>query len=260
MDCLRAAVLMCHAPIVIPAIGGTRGRACAASTKAMADAARALVNSGAETVVVISPHLPRPEQHFGWAKGPPLRGDFAAFGHPELEFRFRTSPLPPNFEPRLEALPGMALDHGSTVPLCFLQEAGFQGEVQVFGFPWRRSLEGNLDFGRALRRGFDARERPWALLASGDMSHALQPGGPAPFHPRAAEFDSTVLQLVSEGRLDDLAMLSQELRTQAAEDVLDSLEVATGILGPRQPAPPWCAYEAPFGVGYLIALLQGPPP
>ena len=84
----RAAVLMCHAPIVIPAIGGARGVECRASTEAMGQAARVAADCGAETLVVLSPHLPRHPEAFGVVTSPSVQGDFGAFGRPELGCRF----------------------------------------------------------------------------------------------------------------------------------------------------------------------------
>ena len=65
----RVAVLMCHAPIVIPVIGGDRAAECAATTAAMQAAAEAVVRCGAETAVVLSPHTPRHTQAFGYVGG-----------------------------------------------------------------------------------------------------------------------------------------------------------------------------------------------
>lgn len=254
MDRLKAAVLMCHAPIVIPAIGGSRGGECQATTRAMADAAEALVASGAETVVVLSPHLPRREQGYGWAEGSVLRGDFADFSHPGLAVSFPAAEGRPD---GVHPVPGRALDHGSTVPLWFLAQAGFQGRVQVFGFPWRPDPAENQAFGRELRKLRSKAGESWALLASGDMSHALKPGGPAGFHPRAAEFEGAVRRAVATGELEGLSELPPELRRLAAEDVIDSLQVAAGALGGHLEAPRVLSYEAPFGVGYLVALLRG---
>ena len=49
---LRSAVLMCHAPIVIPAVGGTEAPRCRATTEAMGEAAGLLAACGAARVVV----------------------------------------------------------------------------------------------------------------------------------------------------------------------------------------------------------------
>ena len=260
----RAAVLMCHAPIVIPPIGMDRGRACAATTAAMQTAAQTVVRSGAETVVVVSPHTPRHRQAFGWVAGAELRGNFLAFGVEGLESAFRNEPAVGDAMARGAVRAGLplaptrveALDHGALVPLWFLEQAGFKGSVAVFGFPWESEPGTAVRFGRTLSEAMRDLGGAWALVASGDMSHALKQGGPAGFHPQAHRFDEAVVACVREGRIGDIAAIPPDLRSLAAEDVVDSLETAEGALGQDPPGLRFLSYEAPFGVGYLVAVLR----
>lgn len=263
-----AAVLMCHAPIVIPAIGGTRGGECAASTEAMGEAARIATGCGAETLVILSPHLPRHPRAFGVVTSPSVQGDFGAFGRPEHGCRHPADAAAAAAVTRAVERAGLeiaptevkGLDHGALVPLWFLQETGFKGRVVVFGFPWHASAVANHTFGRALREAMANLERPWALVASGDMSHALKPGAPSGFHPRAQAFDQTVVEAVGRGDWAALDALPEDLRRVAAEDVLDSLQCAAGALDGEDLVPRILSYEGPFGVGYLIAALKEPRP
>lgn len=263
-----AVVLMCHAPIVIPAIGGTRRAECRASTEAMAEAAGIASKGGAETLVILSPHLPRHPTAFGVVTSPSVQGDFGAFGRPELECRLPADAAAAAAVTRAAERAGLkiapttvkGLDHGALVPLWFLREAGFKGRVVVFGFPWHANAEANRAFGRALREAMANLERPWALVASGDMSHALRPGAPSGFHPRAQAFDQAVVEAVGRGDWDALDTLPADLRRVAAEDALDSLQCAAGALESEDTAPRVLSYEGPFGVGYLIAALKEPRP
>ena len=61
---VRIGVLMPHAPVLVPAIGGKYGNQAAASVGAMAEAARRVVKAAPETVVLISPHSPRRAERF----------------------------------------------------------------------------------------------------------------------------------------------------------------------------------------------------
>jgi len=260
----RAAVLMCHAPIVIPAIGKDRAGACAATTEAMRAAALAAVRCGAETLLLLSPHTPRHRQSFGFVTGETLRGDFQAFGMHGLECSFRADAAAAVavFRQAVKAglpmapTPVRTLDHGALVPLWFLREAGFKGRVAVLGFPWECAPGSVKRFGLALDTAMRDLERTWVLVASGDMSHALQPGAPAGFHPRAQAFDGAVVSCLREGRLEGLHEIDPQLRALAAEDVVESLEAAQGALGDDQSGFRVLSYEAPFGVGYLVAVLR----
>ena len=59
------AALMPHAPVLVPVVGGHRGREVAASIEAMRQAAARLVASRPDTLVLISPHSPRRAEAFG---------------------------------------------------------------------------------------------------------------------------------------------------------------------------------------------------
>ena len=260
----RAAVLMCHAPVVIPTIGKGRARDCAATTEAMRTAARAVVRSGAGTAVVVSPHTPRHQQAFGFVTGTTLTGNFLTFGIQGLEAAFPGAPAVGTAAMHHAERSGLplaplrlqTLDHGVLVPLWFLEEAGFKGDVAVFGFPWESGPGDAVRFGQVLADAMGELGRPWALVASGDMSHALKEGAPAGLHPRAHLFDEAVVACVREARIGDVAAIPSDLRSLAAEDVVESLETAEGILGSATPGLRFLSYEAPFGVGYLVAILR----
>jgi MEMO1 family protein len=259
---LTTALLMCHAPIVIPDIGGERAGDCAATTAAMATAARLLAESGARRVVLLSPHAPRYARAYGYSPGERLRGDFGAFGRPEVACGLVGDPSGAaalgaacaTAGLDLRAQPPGPLDHGATVPLWFLAQTGFRGPVLVLGLSAQATTHRLL--GACLARALGG--EPWALLASGDMSHALRPGGPAGYHPRAKAFDTALRACV--GDLGALPGLDPNLRELACEDVVEVLEVAQGVLDGQARDAREISYEAPFGVGYLVAVLHAGAP
>lgn len=260
---LRAAVLMCHAPIVIPALGRQDTRRCHSTTEAMAQAARRLAASGAERVAVLSPHAPRNSGAYGYFPGPGLYGDFGRFGEPELAATFTADPDGSAAVARRAAREGLSLvplrgplDHGALVPLWFLRDAGYAGKVSVFGFPWDPGPADHRRFGIALRAALDGLGSPWALLASGDCSHRLIPGAPSGYDPRAKDFDAKLAEGVRKGREASLSVELAALRELAGEDVVDSLEIASAVIGADRNGREVLSYEGPFGVGYLIAVLQ----
>jgi aromatic ring-opening dioxygenase LigB subunit len=72
----------------------------------------------------------------------------------------------------------------------------------------------------------------------------------------AHTFDEAVVTCVREGRIGDVSGIDDHLRTLAAEDVVESLETAEGSLGGDRTGARFLSYEAPFGVGYLVAVLR----
>lgn len=255
---------MCHAPIVIPPIGRERASDCQASTRAMEQAARSLVDARPETIVVLSPHLSRHPSAFGCCVGEKLSGNFEGFGVLGLDLQFQNDLAALNSLKReaerqnlsLQDVKGTGLDHGALVPLWFVHQAGFKGRVLVLGFPWHCSHAENQRFGACVAHTLAQLDRKWALLASGDMSHALKPGAPSGYHPQAHQFDEALIQALRQGDLGALWEISENLRHIAAEDALDSLAVLMGVLGNQKPEIDVLSYEGPFGVGYGIALVK----
>ena len=114
-----------HPPIMVPEVGGDACVAVDSSIKAMAEFTRRVIESGAETVVIISPHAPLDARAFVAYNAAELSGDFSNFRAPDVEINFpldqnllaaiTESCLAENYEViPLEELP---LDHGTLVPL-----------------------------------------------------------------------------------------------------------------------------------------------
>jgi AMMECR1 domain-containing protein len=239
--------LMCHAPIVIPAVAGPRAELCRNTTRTMRELAWRAVNSGAERLVLISPHSPRQRTAWGAWSGR-IRGDLGAFGHPGVRVDL---PGDPSVIEALGLSPissGQPLDHGAVVPLHFLVEQGWTGPAVVIALPWEQADCERL--GQALA----ALPGRTAVIASGDMSHRLIPEAPAGFHPRARDFDAAFVQALIEGE----SILELPWQQEAAEDVVDSSRVARA-------SAPWLnaqvlSYEGPWGVGYTQAVFHDPRP
>jgi MEMO1 family protein len=303
------AVLMPHAPVLVPAVGGRRGNQAAASVAAMAEAARRLVKAGPEAVVVISPHAPRRRGAFGiWARVR-VSGSLAQFGAPEVTVDLpadetlaemiageagllglktwqlrdslpETAPAPSPADagvdisrgsPReiasasspadagVDISRGKELDHGALVPLWHLAEAGWRGPTVVMGLNYPG--EGGLaEMGAAIAAAGRRAGRRLAVLASGDMSHRLQAGAPAGFHPRATEFDGAFIECLRAGDYRKLQNFDPELQELAAEDVVDSTVMAAAAAKWDAAGHEVLSYEGPFGVGYGVAILHQAPP
>jgi MEMO1 family protein len=261
------AVLMPHAPVLVPAVGGRHGNQAAASVEAMAEAARRVVKAGTEAVVVISPHAPRRCGAFGILAGCRVSGSLAQFGAQGV-----TVDLPSD-----EELAGMIveeagsrglkiwrlrdeeLDHGAVVPLWHLAEAGWRGPAVVMGLNYPG--EGGLaEMGAAIAAAGRRAGRLLAVLASGDMSHRLQAGAPGGFHPRAKEFDCAFIECLRSGDYRKLTHFDLELQELAAEDAVDSTVVAVAAVDWDASGHEVLSYEGPFGVGYGVAVLHEAPP
>jgi AmmeMemoRadiSam system protein A/AmmeMemoRadiSam system protein B len=228
----------------------------------MAELTRRIIANGAETVVLISPHAPLSAHAFVTYRTPQLHGDFANFRAPSAQVE---APLDEELLERIAKVAGEQdydvldlkdheLDHGTAVPLYFLHQNGWSGKVVAMGYSFL-SNEDHLRFGSCISQAADEVGRPVAFVASGDLSHRLRPEAPAGYSPSAYIFDAEVVDAVRSNAPQRIVNIDQDLRRVAGECGYRSMLVA---IGATQQVPLACEvlnYEAPFGVGYLVAQL-----
>jgi aromatic ring-opening dioxygenase LigB subunit len=95
-----------------------------------------------------------------------------------------------------------------------------------------------------------------AFIASGDLSHRLKRGAPAGYYPRAHLFDEEVVEAIRNCATQRIVEIDQELRGAAGECGYRSMLVAIGATEDLDTNCEVISYEAPFGVGYLVAQLS----
>ncbi len=259
-----------HPPIIIPAIGRSELGKARQTVDGMRLLAKKFKAAFPGQLIVITPHGQAMREGPTVLTQDLIKGDFAQFGFPEIKVEFQSDhqlltlleietaaePLRPIFlDDRSYLLrSGKPLDHGAMVPLYYLNEAGLKipGLHITFGFNTLRQL---YQFGRALRRAVNKRGLPAAVLASGDLSHRLNPGAPAGFNPRGAEYDQLLVEMLRDGRVEDILDFDLQLVDEAGECGLRSFVIALGMLDGETYKAEIISYEGPFGVGYLVAAL-----
>ena len=146
------------------------------------------------------------------------------------------------------------LDHGTAVPLYFFLRNGWQGQVVALGYSFL-SNEDHVRFGSCISRAARQLNRAVAFIASGDLSHRLKPGAPAGFYPNAHFFDEEVVAAIRTAAPERLVNIDQNLRRAAGECGYRSMLVAIGAAAGAETDGEVLHYEAPFGVGYMVAQL-----
>jgi AmmeMemoRadiSam system protein A/AmmeMemoRadiSam system protein B len=251
-----------HPPIMVPEVGREAIVEVRDSIDAMADLTERVIRSGAETLILISPHAPLDADAFVAYDGPQLYADFANFRaptatvHAQLDDELLTEITRTAAEQNLGTIriKEFDLDHGTAVPLYFLQRNGWNGSVVALGYSYL-SNEDHLRFGNCIRRAVDKLGRPVAFIASGDLSHRLKLGAPAGYNPQAYLFDEEVVDAIRSCATSRIVDLDPELRKMAGECGYRSMLVAIGVAQGLEPSCEVISYEAPFGVGYLVAQL-----
>src|SRR5436305_15329694 len=119
------------------------------------------------------------------------------------------------------------LDHGTAVPLYFLQRNGWHGRVVALGYSFL-SNEDHIRFGRCVRHAIEKLGRRAAFIASGDLSHRLKLDAPAGYNPDAHLFDEEIVDAIRTNSTDRIVSIDQELRHLAGECGYRSMLVAIG--------------------------------
>src|ERR1041385_4879911 len=131
-----------HPPIMVPEVGREAISEVRNSIAGMAELTQRIVASGAETIILISPHAPLHAAAFVAYDGPQLYGDFANFRAPTATIRV---PLDDDLLMEIARvgeeqdliilrIVDTDLDHGTAVPLYFLQRNGWSGKVVCLGY------------------------------------------------------------------------------------------------------------------------------
>jgi AmmeMemoRadiSam system protein A/AmmeMemoRadiSam system protein B len=247
---------------MVPEVGRESIAGVVDSIDAMSELTKRLIDSGAETVVLISPHAPLEVDSFVAYEGPQVSGDFSRFNAPgtsfstlvdeELLAAIREAAASEQYE--VTTLREQDLDHGSAVPLYFLLRNGWRGKVVTLGYSFL-SNDDHLRFGLCIRKAVDQVGRRVAFIASGDLSHRLKPQAPAGYNADAHEFDDQVVDALRSNDPQRIVDIDFNLRRLAGECGYRSMLVAIGASSELPLSCEVLNYEAPFGVGYLVAQI-----
>lgn len=248
-----------HPPILIPTIGKDNIDKIKNTVNAMKKLEQELYAAKPEVIIVISPHGEIIPDAFSLNLNSKYHGDFSEFGDFSTKMEFKSSPmLSLHFKERImNTLPFVLtsedkLDHGVTVPLFYLTKHLKNIEI----IPIYYSLldyEKHFQFGQLLKKELVKSQKRVAVIASGDLSHALTKGAPAGYSPKGEEFDKKLVALLQRKDIRGILKLENKLIEAASECGLRSFLILLGIIEEYNFEVEVLSYEGPLGVGYLVA-------
>lgn len=261
-----------HPPIAVPEVGHEESKIVIATQQALTELGERIKQSGAEAVVIISPHAPVFQNVVAINTTPVLTGDLTGFGANNLTFNLDNDQLLASGIAKQSTNLGLEvinldqeaeknyhislrLDHGVAVPLYFLRKAGVDLPLVHVAMAVAPTEKLYL-FGVAVRQATRVLGRKVALLASGDLSHGLTADAPSGYLPRGAEFDEELVDLLSTQDVEGLLRMEPALVQEAGECGYRSIVMMLGGLDGYSFQSEILSYEGPFGVGYLVAALK----
>lgn len=254
-----------HSPLLLSSIGKENTGKLNATLDAMRVLHEELYASRPDVIVTISSHQHAHANAFSINLHDEYLVDFSEFGDlstqgeftPELELISRIQE-----HAQKEHLPftldsDAKLDYGVGVPLTLLVEQEKKPSLIPISYS-HLSPKIHVQFGRMLKDVFLASNKRIAVIASGDLSHALSSDAPAGFHPSGEQFDQIVLQSLEHLSLSQLLSIEPELLKDASESGYRSLLILFGILDHMHVRAEILSYEHPFGVGELVTQFHFP--
>ena len=251
-----------HPPLIIPEIGRGEEKGISATIEAYETTAKWLVDKEPDLVIITSPHATMYADYLQISSGASAKGSFANFGHPELAFEVEydeefVRQVEQSAE-EIELATGTLgrqnhdLDHGTMIPLYFLQRAGYTGKIVRIGLSGLSYVH-HYALGVLLRETADKLNRRMMLVASGDLSHKLKKDGPYGFAAEGPVFDQRMADCFRAGDFLQLLTTPAKLAEDAAECGLRSFWIMAGAFDCLDVEPKLLSCEGPFGVGYGVA-------
>ena len=259
---IPGAVIVPHPPLIIPTVGGGREREVQTTIDAYRAATKQVADWKPEVLIVTSPHQVMYADYFHISPGRGATGDMSSFGATQTKLRVEYDvPLRDEIIRCGEAA-GLQvgtlgqrdpyLDHGTFVPLYFLQEAGVDCPILRIGLSGFSPLD-HYQLGRSIAQAVENLGRRAVFIASGDLSHKLKEDGPYGFAPEGPEFDRQVTEAMAAGDFLRFLTIDPIFCDRAAECGLRSFQIMAGTLDGLAVEAKLLSYEGVTGVGYGVA-------
>ena len=249
-----------HPPLLIPSIGKQAIKKLEKTKISLEQMEKDLYLTHPEILIIISPHGSYFSDAFTLNVSPSYQTDLREFGDLSTKIKFhgdthlatiiREGTKQEHIPATMISEPN--LDHGSSVPLSYLTKHLKNIKIIQLGFcdlDWKT----HLAFGAMIADKISQTNKRVAVIASGDLSHALISDAPAGYNPAGPEFDKKIQDLLAANNLAGMLQLDKKLVTEAAECGFRSFLILMGILQGVHHTYKAYSYEAPFGVGYLTA-------
>lgn len=266
MSILGAATVP-HPPIILPEVGRGEEQKISATTEAYEEIARRIVELEPETIIITSPHSIMYADYFHISPGVEASGDMAQFRAPQVKLsinydtdfvkKLSSDAMSQDVAAGTLGERNSALDHGTMIPLYFLQKAGLDFDRVKF---LRIGLSGmsaavHYKFGQIISQVADELGRKVFFVASGDLSHKLK-GSHYGTVPEGAQFDSQVMENLGGANFLQLLTMDDKLCSRAAECGLRSFWIMAGALDKKVVRAENLSYQGTFGVGYGVVYFN----
>ncbi|MDR1800227.1 MAG: AmmeMemoRadiSam system protein A [Lachnospiraceae bacterium] len=250
--------LVPHPPLIVPGVGD--GTEIPDTRAAYEEIASEIDDINPDVLVMFSPHSVMYADYFHISPGKTGKGDFGSFNAPQVNFTVEydnelsrlisETAKSENIDAGFLGERDKNLDWGVTVPLYFFKCRKIV-RIGLSGFDYITHYK----FGMCIREAIEKLRRKAVIVASGDMSHKL--GGSYGFSEYGVKHDNYVRECLEQSDFRKLMNIDPSVAENAAECGLRSIMMLAGALDGLNVTSKVLSYEAPYGVGYLVAAVCG---
>ncbi len=266
---ILAGFMVPHPPLIIPEIGKGEEETIRETINAYERAAEEIAALTPETIIITSPHSVMYGDYFHVSPGKGAKGSFRRFGAGRVRFEEDYDTL---LRDRICTLADSAgfpagtlgerdaeLDHGTMVPLWFIRRKYTGGRIVRIGLSGL-PLSDHYRLGQLIARAAEDTGRRAVFVASGDLSHKLQPYGPYGFAPEGPAYDQRIMDVCSRAAFGELFDFDETFCDRAAECGHRSFVIMAGAFDGVRVKAEALSHEDVTGVGYGICSFypEGP--
>lgn len=248
-----------HSPLLLPTVGKNQTAKLEKTLAAMEHLAENLYLAKPDTIVVLSTHAEKPEDAFLLNLNDRYITDLKAFGDIQTNKTFLPDPeIADRLQRRArkEELPltlgSHSLDHGAAVPLLLLTNQLKQIRILPLTYGGSDPKE-HVALGRILKDVIMDSQKRVALIASGDLAHTLSSRAPKGYKKEGLLFDHAVIDAIGSLSIAKLLRFDPVILEQSSQCAYRPLLMLFGSIERMRIRTEILSYEAPFGVGYLVA-------
>ena len=259
---ITAAFMVPHPPLIIPEIGRGGEEEIKETTRSYEQIADAIAALEPETIIITSPHSIMYADYIHISPGDSAKGSFKQFRAGQVRF---SESYDTELRARICALadaegfpsgtlgerdPG--LDHGVMVPLWFIRKKYAGGRILRIGLSGL-PLTDHYRLGEIIAQAVEETGRRTVFVASGDLSHKLQPSGPYGFAPEGPEYDRRIMDVCGRAAFGELLDFDETFCEKAAECGHRSFVIMAGAFDGVHVRARVFSHQDVTGVGYGIA-------
>ena len=258
-------IMVPHPPLIVPAVGKGEEHIVDETIRSYEEAAEFVAALQPETIVLSTPHSILYADYFHISPGMGATGSFAQFRAPEEKFNadydtdFVTALCSladeRDFPAGTEGERNRNLDHGTMVPLYFINKVYPSYRLVRIGLSGL-SLADHLRFGQMIAQVAKELDRRVVYVASGDLSHRLQPDGPYGFDSHGSVYDDRIMDVMGRAAFDELMDFESDLCEKAAECGHRSFCMMAGALDGLALETNRLSHQDITGVGYGICTYR----